>query len=198
MAESWDGSYDDSGSFSDESGFYARLHIEPIYDSFLCPLTKKVMRDPVTIESGQTFERAAIEMWFNECRESRRKPICPMTLKELRTTDLNPSIALRNTIEEWTARNEAVQLDMARKSLNLGSPENETLGSLKYVQHVCQKGLSRHIARNAGLIPMIVSLLKSTSRRVQFRALETLKIVVQEDNECKVVIHGLDFISVSS
>ncbi|KAG6599092.1 U-box domain-containing protein 44 [Cucurbita argyrosperma subsp. argyrosperma] len=188
MAESWDGSYDDSGSFSDESGFYARLHIEPIYDSFLCPLTKKVMRDPVTIESGQTFERAAIEMWFNECRESRRKPICPMTLKELRTTDLNPSIALRNTIEEWTARNEAVQLDMARKSLNLGSPEKETLGSLKYVQHVCQKGLSRHIARNAGLIPMIVSLLKSTSRRVQFRALETLKIVVQEDNECKEML----------
>lgn len=188
MAESWDGSYDDSGSISDESSYYARLHIEPIYDSFLCPLTKQVMRDPVTIESGQTFERAAIEMWFNECRESRRRPICPMTLKELRSTDLNPSIALRNTIEEWTARNEAVQLDMARKSLNLGSPESETLGSLKYVQHVCQKGLSRHIARNAGLIPMIVSLLKSTSRKVQFRALETLRIVAQEDNECKEML----------
>lgn len=188
MAESWDGSYDDSGSISDESSYYARLHIEPIYDSFLCPLTKQVMRDPVTIESGQTFERAAIEMWFNECRESRRRPICPMTLKELRSTDLNPSITLRNTIEEWTARNEAVQLDMARKSLNLGSPESETLGSLKYVQHVCQKGLSRHIARNAGLIPMIVSLLKSTSRKVQFRALETLRIVAQEDNECKEML----------
>lgn len=191
MADSWDGSYDDSGSVSDESNFHARLHIEPIYDSFVCPLTKQVMRDPVTIESGQTFERAAIEKWFKECRESRRRPICPLTLKELKSTDLNPSIALRNTIEEWTARNEAVQLDMARKSLNLGSPESETLGSLKYVQHVCQKGLSRHIARNAGLIPMIVSLLKSTSRRVQFRALETLRIVVQEDNECKVVIRGL-------
>ncbi|XP_038884569.1 U-box domain-containing protein 44-like [Benincasa hispida] len=186
--ESWDGSYDDSGSISDDSSYYARLHIEPIYDSFLCPLTKQVMRDPVTIESGQTFERAAIEMWFKECKESRRRPICPMTLKELRNTDLNPSIALRNTIEEWTARNEAVQLDMARKSLNLGSPEKETLGSLKYVQHVCQKGLSRHIARNAGLIPMIVSLLKSTSRKVQFRALETLRIVVQEDNECKDIL----------
>ncbi|KAE8647205.1 U-box domain-containing protein 44 [Cucumis sativus] len=188
MAESWDGSYEDSGSISDESSYYARLHIEPIYDSFLCPLTKQVMRDPVTIESGQTFERAAIEMWFNECKESRRRPICPMTLKELRSTELNPSIALRNTIEEWTARNEAVQLDMARKSLNLSSPENETLGSLKYVQHVCQKGLSRHIARNAGLIPMIVSLLKSTSRKVQFRALETLRIVAQEDSECKEML----------
>ncbi|KAL0557363.1 hypothetical protein IC582_005900 [Cucumis melo] len=188
MAESWDGSYEDSGSVSDESSYYARLHIEPIYDSFLCPLTKQVMRDPVTIESGQTFERAAIEMWFNECKESRRRPICPMTLKELKSTELNPSIALRNTIEEWTARNEAVQLDKARKSLNLGSPENETLGSLKYVQHVCQKGLSRHIARNAGLIPMIVSLLKSTSRKVQFRALETLRIVAQEDSECKEML----------
>lgn len=188
MAESWDGSHDDSGNISDDSNFSSRVHLEPLYDAFLCPLTKQVMRDPVTIESGRTFERGAIEKWFKECRESRRRPICPSTLIELRSTDMTPSIALRNTIEEWTARNEAVQLDMARKSLNLGSPEKETLGSLKYVQHVCRKGLSKHIARNAGLIPMIVSLLKSTSRKVQFRALETLRIVVQEDNECKEML----------
>lgn len=116
--------------------------------------------------------------------------VCPLTLKELKSTDMNPSIALRNTIEEWTARNEAVQLDMARRSLNLGSSETEILHALKYVEHICQKSRSnKHIARSAGLIPLIVDMLKSGSRRVRCKALETLRIVVEEDAENKVGCH---------
>lgn len=185
MAASWDGS-SDPGSQSDDS-FLERLHIEPLYDAFVCPLTKQVMRDPVTLENGQTFEREAIEKWFKECRESGRRLLCPLTLQELRSTELNPSMALRNTIEEWTARNEVAQLDMAHRSLNMGSPENETLQALKYVQHICRRSRSnKHTVRNAGLIPMIVDMLKSSSRKVRCRALETLRVVVEEDDENKV------------
>ncbi|KAF7829470.1 U-box domain-containing protein 44 [Senna tora] len=188
MASSWDGS-NDPGSQSDESYHFDRLHIEPIYDAFVCPLTKQVMRDPVTLDNGQTFEREAIEKWFKECKESGRKLVCPLTLKELKSTELNPSIALRNTIEEWTARNEAAQLDMARRSLNMGSPENETLQALHYVRHICLRSRSnKHIVRSAGLIPMIVDMLKSGSRKVRCRALETLRIVVEEDDENKELL----------
>lgn len=187
MAENWDGCFD-PGSQSDDSYHFERLHIEPIYDAFVCPLTKQVMRDPVTLENGQTFERESIEKWFKECRESGRKLVCPLTLKELRSTDLKPSIALRNTIEEWTARNEAAQLDMARRSLNLSSSESDVLLALKYIQHICQKNRqSKHIARSTGLIPMIVDMLKSSSRIVRCRALETLQVVVEENEENKVV-----------
>ncbi|KAH7523391.1 U-box domain-containing protein 44 [Ziziphus jujuba] len=188
MAENWDGSYD-PGSQSDDSYHFERLHIEPIYDAFVCPLTKLVMRDPVTLENGQTFERESIEKWFKECRESGRKLVCPLTLKELKSTDLKPSIALRNTIEEWTARNEAAQLDMARRSLNLSSSESDVLLALKYVQHICQKSrANKHIARSAGLIPMIVDMLKSSSRKVRCKVLETLRIVVEENDENKEML----------
>lgn len=188
MAESWHGNYD-TGSQSDDSYKFERLHIEPIYDAFFCPLTKQVMRDPVTLENGQTFEREAIEKWFRECKESGRKLVCPLTLKELKTADLKPSIALRNTIEEWNARNEAAQLDMARKSLNPSSSESEVLLALKYVQQICQKSRSnKHVARNAGLIPMIVDMLKNGSRKVRCKALETLKTVVEEDSDNKVIL----------
>jgi hypothetical protein len=187
MADSWDGSYE-VGSQSDESSQFERLYLEPIYDAFVCPLTKQVMRDPVTLENGQTFEREAIEKWFKECKESGRKLVCPLTLKELKSADLKPSMALRNTIEEWTARNEAVQVDMARRTLNLGSSDGDVLQALKCVQYVCQKSRSnKHIARNAGLIPLIVDMLKSSSRKVRCRTLETLRIVVEDDVENKVV-----------
>jgi hypothetical protein len=195
MSSSWDGS-NDPGNQSDDSFMFERMHIEPIYDAFVCPLTKQVMRDPVTSENGQTFEREAIEKWFKECRESGRKLVCPLTLRELKSAELNPSMALRNTIEEWTARNEAAQLDMARRSLNTGSPEKENLQALRYVQHICQRSRSnKHVVRSAGLIPMIVDMLKSGSRKVRCRALETLRIVVEGDDENKVVAGLLVIIS---
>ncbi|GFY86306.1 senescence-associated E3 ubiquitin ligase 1 [Actinidia rufa] len=188
MAGSWDRSYD-LGSQSDDSYQFERLHIEPIYDAFICPLTKQIMHDPVTLENGQTFEREAIEKWFKECKESGRKLVCPLTLKELRSTELNPSIALRNTIEEWNARNEAAQLDMASRSLSPGSAENDIMQALKFIQHLCQKSRSnKHVIRNAELIPMIVDMLKSSSRRVRCKALETLLIVVEEDSDNKEIM----------
>ncbi|KAI3459946.1 hypothetical protein Pfo_016609 [Paulownia fortunei] len=188
MAGSWDGNYD-PGAQSEDSYHFERLRMEPIYDAFLCPLTKQVMSDPVTLENGQTFEREAIEKWFRECRESGRRAVCPLTLRELRSTELNPSIALRNTIEEWNARNEAAMLDMARRSLSLSSPENDILQALKFVQHLCLKNCSnKHVVRNADLIPMIVDVLKSSSRRVRCTALETLRIVVEEDSDNKEIM----------
>lgn len=188
MAGSLDGSYN-HGSQSDDSCYFERLHKEPIYDAFVCPLTKQVMCDPVTLENGQTFEREAIEKWFKECRESGRKPVCPLTLKELKSTDLNPSIALRNTIEEWTARNETAQLERACQSLNISSAEGDILLALKYVQHICQRSQSnKHVVRNVEIVSMVVDMLKSSSRKVRCTALETLRILVEEDADNKAIL----------
>ncbi|CAA6658513.1 unnamed protein product [Spirodela intermedia] len=165
------------------------MHLEPIYDSFVCPLTKKVMRDPVTLENGLTFEREAIEKWFKDCREKGRKPTCPSTLKELHSIDLNPSIALRNTIEEWTKRNEAAQIDIARRSLSSGSLEADVLQALDYIHLLCKRSKShKQVVRHAGLIPMISEMLKSTSSKVRFRSLETLRIVAEGDADNKDAI----------
>ncbi|CAM8917319.1 unnamed protein product [Rhodiola kirilowii] len=188
MAGSWDGSLDDS-SQSDDSHLFERRHFEPIYDTFLCPLTKQVMRDPVTLETGQTFEREAIERWLRECRDSGKKLVCPLTLKELKSTDLNPSLALRSTIEQWAARNEAIQLEIARGTLSMSSSETDVLQVLKYVQQICLKTQSnRSVVRNAELIPKIIDQLKSSSLRVRCKALETLRVVAKDDDDNKEIL----------
>lgn len=190
MAGSWDGSSD----------LGAQSRVEPIYDAFLCPLTKQVMRDPVTLENGQTYEREAIEKWLRECRESGRRPVCPLTMRELRSTELSPSIALRHTIKEWNARNEASKLDMAQRSLSLSSSESDILQSLKFVQRLCLDSPSnKRVIHDADLIPMIVDVLKSSSRQVRCTALETLRIVVEEDSDNKVfAMHSLAQFKLSS
>ncbi|XP_076947902.1 U-box domain-containing protein 44-like [Bidens hawaiensis] len=188
MSGSWAGNRD-IGSQSDDSFQYERQHTEPIYDAFICPLSKQIMKDPVTIESDQTYEREAIERWFNECKETGRKLVCPMTLRELNTLDMNPSIALRKTIEEWNARNEAVRLDMARKSLTSGSSESDILQTLRFIQQFAAKNvLNKRFIRNADLIPSIAEMLKSTVRKVRVTALKTLRIVVEDDNDNKEIM----------
>ncbi|KAI9073393.1 hypothetical protein K1719_044626 [Acacia pycnantha] len=172
MAASWDGS-NDPGSQSDESYHFERLHIEPIYDAF------------------KLDRLLNVKQLKNGSRNARRvaQTSLPFDSERTKSTELNPSIALRNTIEEWTARNEAAQLDMARRSLNMGSPENDTLQALHYIQHICQRSRSnKHNVRSAGLIPMIVDMLKSSSRKVRCTALGTLRIVVKEDNENKELL----------
>ncbi len=64
-------------------------------DSFHCPLTMEVMRDPVITADGQSYERAEIESWF-----ALGKRMSPLTGAELPSTHLTPNIALRNAIQE--------------------------------------------------------------------------------------------------
>ncbi|KAG0473135.1 hypothetical protein HPP92_014992 [Vanilla planifolia] len=169
MAESWDESYDssrqsyDDASRRSDDSYQEKVHLEPIYGSFLCPLTKQVMYDPVTIETGHTFERIAIEKWFKACQDSGRRVVCPLTSKELNNLDLNPSIALRQTIEEWTLRNEAAQLENKNRS-------------------------NVHVVRNAELIPVIADMLKNSSSKVRLKALQTLCVVAEDNDENKEII----------
>lgn len=177
MADVQDGHYDSSTD---------SLRVEPIYESFLCPLTKQIMRDPVTLESGATFEREAILKWFKESDSSGRSLVCPVTRKELSSTELNPSIALRNTIDEWMHRNEAAKLDVARKSLTSENSEHDILQALEYVVEICQRSRSsRHVVRKLGLISLISELLKNSSTKVRQKALESLCFVAKDDNDNK-------------
>ncbi|KAM0831742.1 hypothetical protein ACQ4PT_065335 [Festuca glaucescens] len=177
MAEVQDGHYDSSAD---------SLRVEPIYESFLCPLTKQIMRDPVTLESGATFECQAILKWFKESDSSGRRLICPVTRKELSSTELNPSIALKNTIDEWMHRNEAAKLDVARKSLTSESSESDTVQALEYVAEICQRSRSsRHVVRKLGLISLVSELLKNSSTKVRQKALESLRFVAKDDNDNK-------------
>jgi hypothetical protein len=74
-------------------------------DSFLCPITREVMEDPVIASDGHTYEREAIEMWFR----NNRNPRSPKTNQILSSTQLFPNYALKNAIEA---------MDGLRESLN--------------------------------------------------------------------------------
>ncbi|CAN7133974.1 unnamed protein product [Brassica rapa subsp. narinosa] len=176
------------GSESDDSSHFER-GVDHIYEAFICPLTKEVMHDPVTLENGRTFEREAIEKWFKKCRDGNKPPSCPITSQELSSADVSPSIALRNTIEEWRWRNDAAKLDVARQALFLGNDESDVLQALMNVRQICRSIRSnRQGVRNSQLVRMIIDVLKSNSHKVRYKALQTLQVVVEGDEESKAIL----------
>jgi hypothetical protein len=63
---------------------------------FCCPLSTKLMRDPVIIASGRTYERECIEKWFNEGHDT-----CPRTQVKLDNFLMIPNTCMRDLICNW-------------------------------------------------------------------------------------------------
>ncbi|KAI5575937.1 hypothetical protein POPTR_009G016200v4 [Populus trichocarpa] len=68
---------------------------------FLCPISLQLMRDPVTISTGITYDRENIERWLFSCKNNT----CPVTKQELFGKDLTPNHTLRRLIQAWCTLN---------------------------------------------------------------------------------------------
>ncbi|EPS72799.1 hypothetical protein M569_01957 [Genlisea aurea] len=67
-------------------------------EEFKCPLSKELMKDPVIIASGQTFDRPFINKWLKSGNRT-----CPQTLQVLSHTVLTPNHLIREMISRWCA-----------------------------------------------------------------------------------------------
>ena len=73
---------------------------EPIeLNEYLCPILQVVMTDPVLASDGNTYEKIAIEQWFNTQVSSRKKS--PLTNEYLEHNNLTPNITLKKLIDDY-------------------------------------------------------------------------------------------------
>ncbi|KAL0460440.1 UNVERIFIED_CONTAM: U-box domain-containing protein 9 [Sesamum latifolium] len=76
----------------------------PVPEEFKCPLSKELMRDPVIIASGQTFDRPFIQKWLKSGNRT-----CPRTQQVLSHTILTPNHLIPEMIAEW-CKNHGIKL----------------------------------------------------------------------------------------
>ncbi|KAI4379409.1 hypothetical protein MLD38_005711 [Melastoma candidum] len=68
---------------------------------FVCPITSNLFHDPVTLETGQTYERRAIQEWID-----RGNLTCPITRQKLHSTQLpKTNYVLKRLIASWQELN---------------------------------------------------------------------------------------------
>ncbi|XP_040374003.1 putative U-box domain-containing protein 42 isoform X2 [Rosa chinensis] len=163
-------------------------YMEPMYETFFCPLTKKIMEDPVTIRSGVTFERKAIVEWFEKFTGSEQI-LCPTTGQKLMSKAFNENIALKTTIEQWKERNEAARIKVARSALSLASSDAMVLEAVKEVQSIYRrKPYNNTQVCSVGILPLLVQCLEYKDRDVRRTVLELLLQLMEDDNESKEMI----------
>ncbi|XP_052180493.1 U-box domain-containing protein 19-like [Diospyros lotus] len=101
-------------------------------EDFRCPISLELMTDPVTVSTGQTYDRASIQKWLKA-----GNLICPKTGEKLTNTEMVPNYSLRKLIEQFFADN-GISLAKSRKknrditrTITAGSPA--AAGAVKFL-----------------------------------------------------------------
>lgn len=71
-----------------------------IPNHFLCPISLQLMKDPVTLSTGTTYDRESIETWIEAGNAT-----CPVTNQVLSSLDPIPNHAIRKIIQHWCVQN---------------------------------------------------------------------------------------------
>ncbi|KAK1263378.1 E3 ubiquitin-protein ligase PUB23 [Acorus gramineus] len=78
---------------------------------FLCPISLEIMKDPVTLSTGITYDRDSIERWLFSDNNST----CPVTNQSLSDSSSSadittPNHTLRRLIQSWCAANASADI----------------------------------------------------------------------------------------
>ncbi|KAG5535550.1 hypothetical protein RHGRI_023348 [Rhododendron griersonianum] len=90
----------------------------PTPADFCCPLSLELMRDPVIVASGQTYERGFIKKWID-----LGLTVCPKTRQTMAHTNLIPNYTVKALIANWCETNN-VKLPDPMRAINFNHPSS--------------------------------------------------------------------------
>ncbi|KDP38040.1 hypothetical protein JCGZ_04683 [Jatropha curcas] len=182
-----------------------------IPDDFLCPISLELMRDPVIVATGQTYERSYIQRWIDTGNVT-----CPKTQQKLEHLTLTPNYVLRSLITQWCVNHNIEQptgLANGRIKKSDGS-FRDVSGDIAAIQALVRKLSSRSfderraavseirslskrstdnriLIAEAGAIPVLVNLLTAEDVSVQENAVTAiLNLSIYENNKGLIMLAG--------
>ncbi|PKA61542.1 E3 ubiquitin-protein ligase PUB23 [Apostasia shenzhenica] len=148
---------------------------------FLCPISLQIMRDPVTLSTGITYDRCSIERWLF----SGRRATCPVTKQPLPDSgegDLIPNHTLRRLIQSWCSANAAsgverfptprapvgkAQLAALLAESQLQNSRVQALRKLKKIVGESERN-KQFVAADTGVIDFLVSIVSGKNEEEDY------------------------------
>ncbi|CAM0902794.1 unnamed protein product [Alopecurus aequalis] len=168
-------------------------------EALLCPITLELMTDPVTVATGQTYDRTSIKRWVKSgCRT------CPVTGEKLRSAQFVPNVAVRGIVEQLLLGNGASVYEQASSKhrsavdktvaafgtaatggarlavacliarLSRGTPDEQKKAVYEVRKMAKRNVFHRACLVEAGAVPWLLHLLSSTDASVQDNAVASL------------------------
>ncbi|KAF0892668.1 hypothetical protein E2562_017646 [Oryza meyeriana var. granulata] len=97
---------------------------------FLCPISNKVMENPVVISSGKTVDVLALEKWWSENRR-----VCPVTDEILDHSIFIPNILIELCITLWRRANGITDATTIAEPPNISSEEEALFKEISLLAH---------------------------------------------------------------
>lgn len=175
---------------------------------FRCPISLELMRDPVTVCTGQTYDRASIESWV-----ATGNTTCPVTRAPLTDFTLIPNHTLRRLIQDWCVANRAFGVEriptpkqpadpslvqsLLSQASSMSSHLNSRLSALRRLRGLARdsdKNRSVISANNARevLLSIVFSNMDSNLAELTHEALSILSMFQLSEAECVFVASDLD------
>ncbi|KAK1627343.1 hypothetical protein QYE76_001658 [Lolium multiflorum] len=176
-------------------------------DEFRCPISLELMKDPVIVATGQTYERLCIEKWLASGHHT-----CPTTQQRMANTTLTPNYVLRSLISQWCETNgieppkrssqpnkptpacsssERANIDGLLSKLCSPDPEEQRSAAAELRLLAKRNAHNRLCIAEAGAIPLLLSLLSSSDLRTQEHAVTALlNLSIHEDNKASIMSSG--------
>ncbi|XP_010557715.1 PREDICTED: U-box domain-containing protein 14 [Tarenaya hassleriana] len=185
-------------------------HRSPVIpDDFRCPISLELMKDPVIVSTGQTYERSSIQKWLDAGHKT-----CPKTQQTLLHTGLTPNYVLKSLIALWCESN-GIELPKNQGGCRTTKPGSSSsdcdqafvsalltkLADGDTEQQRAAAGELRLLAKRnadnrvciaeAGAVPLLVELLSSPDPRTQEHAVTALlNLSINEGNKGAIVNAG--------
>ncbi|XP_048231865.1 U-box domain-containing protein 14 [Ricinus communis] len=201
---------ENSEADNSESDKVFSKHRSPVIpDDFRCPISLELMKDPVIVSTGQTYERSCIQKWLDAGHKT-----CPKTQQTLLHTALTPNYVLKSLISLW-CENNGVQLPKQQgasrskrigssvsdcdrgaiisllEKLLIGNPEQQRAAAGELRLLAKRNADNRVCIAEAGAIPLLVELLSSTDPRTQEHAVTALlNLSINDSNKGMIVNAG--------
>lgn len=168
---------------------------------FVCPISMQLMKDPVTVSTGITYDRESIEKWLFLCKNST----CPVTKQDLSNTDLTPNHTLRRLMQEWCTFNAYERIPTPKAPVEKShilkllqeakaSPKSQIncLHRLRSIAHRDESSRN-HLQQAAGAVEFLVTVVrKNEDAMYRSEALSILHQIQLSESDSKKFLSDND------
>ncbi|XP_062007272.1 U-box domain-containing protein 27-like [Rosa rugosa] len=123
---------------------------------FRCPISLDVMKSPVSLCTGVTYDRASIQRWLDDGNST-----CPATMQVLSSKDFVPNRTLHRLIQIWS---ESARLRKARFESDNSSNSKDQVAEL------IRQMVDRHSSSSVDSLAKIVRFAKESEENRKFLA----------------------------
>ncbi|XP_054821687.1 U-box domain-containing protein 19-like [Prosopis cineraria] len=180
---------------------------------FRCPISLQLMTDPVTVSTGQTYDRASIQKWLQAGNRT-----CPKTGEKLANTELLPNTTLRKLIHQFCADNRVSAAKSGHRSRDItrtivpgstasahamqflswfiarrlvfGTDEQKNKAAYEIRVLARSNIFNRACLVEVGTVPSLINLLDSDDKSTQENAISALLKLAKHTNGQKTIMES--------